>query len=359
MTDYFKWGNFFYDTFGAPWHDKDDKINKILRGMTVTDAIDATGMSKIQVVLADDVSKVWTPEGFIEVPALKQSLWLTNVPWTDNGVQDLNRKVEWYTPIQNAAYGEVLNPLCKSYQVSSAFHCGPLGETVVFQFEMPEFLVAGLEQERHQCFLTIAENRHNGKKFFFVTSVRVVCQNTFNQAVNRGVRSLPNSSSPELMIAFQVALEEHRISQVVALNNFFTTKATKEDVIAVANALFPMPKLGKVVDKVQKAEDSGYDMANPTPANLHLKDKTKLAQENYQRHLARQEKHMMEFFTRFDRFNDEFPYAGHTKYALFQAGTEHMGKTEHFHSPNDVREYNLLFGTQNEALERAWAVLSK
>lgn len=359
MAHYFKQGSFYSGTYGDSWHGQEDFDNPIGKGATVTEAIAANGLGDIEVVFAQNVANVPVNGGIKQVTTGKPSLWMTGVKWTDDGLQTLDRVVDWYQPIQNSEYAKTLDVLTKKYQLGSAFHCGSLGETVIFQFEMPEFYVQGLEEEGHKAFMTIAENRHNGVKWFGTTLVRIVCQNTFNLAVGKGLRNLPNSANSDMMLAFEVALEQHRISQLDALNFLFTVKAEDTDVSAVANALFPMPKRPKVLDKVDNAVAVGYDMSQDDSVTVHVADKAKLAQANLDRAASRRVAHLNEFFTRHRRLNDESPHMAGTKYALWQAATEHMNHTDLWRTPKDGQNYNLLFGEQGKALQAAWAVLTK
>jgi len=359
MTDYFQGGSFYYNTYGKTWHGKDNVDKPITDGMLVTEALALEGLDQIQVVFGDDVTEVPTPFGVVRVPNEKKSLWLVNVPWTPDGIQTLDRKVAWYQPIQNLEYGEILNPLTKDYQISSVLHCGANGENVIFQFEMGDYYVADQESERHQSFLVIAENRTTGKKHFGTTNIRVVCQNTFNASLSGGLRSMPNSKQPGLMLDFQVRFEQHRINHIKMLNRLFVKPISTASVSGVAEMLFPAPKLAGIVGRVEQAVQYGYDVNQGDATSVYINDKRKLAEDNYRRALNRQTDHLNEFFMRYERFNDEYPQAAGTRYAVWQAATEHISHTELYRSPDDVQQYNLLFGQQAKTLENVWAFINK
>ena len=362
--DAFKAGSFYLETYGRTWHKKEDANNPITKGMSVKDAMALENLQDIEVVLADTITKV--PVGndqFIELPGgKKKQLMLINVPWTDNGIQDLNRQVDWYQPIQNRDYAEILNPLADTYQVSSVFHCGTRGESFIVQFEVDPFYVQDMEEEMHRAFLTVAVNRSTGKKYFGFTIVRVVCVNTFNWAINRGLRSMPNSGDPKLLLDFEVQLEQHRMQHIGALNDLFTKKVERADVTEVANALFPAPKVPKIISNyVQRAETQGFDMTQKVEAVQYVGTKAKSEAARYERDMARRDKHLNGFFEQVDRYNDLFAgtQAAGTAYSLWQAATDHMNHTDLWKSDVATQNYNLIFGDQGKALNRAWAVLTK
>lgn len=355
MTAYFKVGS-FREAEGKSWHGLENLERPIPAGATVLDAMQIEGIDRIEVVgvASEDRVPVGNDQYVTVKNSDKQRLYMINCPWTDNGVQSLDREITWYQPVQNRDYARILEPLTEKYGVMGVLHVGKRGEIVIVQFDMGEFEVAGNANEAHKSKLLFAENRHNGSKYFGYTNTRVVCQNTFNAAINGGVRSMPNGKDVEMTLGFEVAVEEYRINQLIQLNNLFTKKIKKEAVTELAAQLFPSPQPTKWMTRIQEVGASGFDVS----AQKGAVSKAENDREAYERALVRQERHMTEFFGRYERFNDEQPYAADTAYALFQSATEHFNHSELYRGGTDQRQGNILFGQDAQTLQNAWAFVN-
>jgi hypothetical protein len=361
MTDYFKAGATNYEQDGLSWHKKEGVNPSILREHNVSQAMELCGIQGIEVVKAPIYMEL--PDGQ-KLQSKKFGLVLQNVPWTENGIQDLERQVSWYEPINNARYGEILDPLAETYEVGSVLHCGRLGEVLVVQFRLPDFMVDDRERELHQTFLTIGDNRATGKQTYNVGTIRVVCKNTYDASIS-GVRSMPNGQDAEMMLVFRTSLEQQAIKTrqkfIGDMNKLFTKPVNSEDVTKVANVLFPMPKRPGFLEMTEQARNEGYDFTAENEVAQFASEKERKVLRDYQAGMDRQEQYLNAFFTAHTRFNDEQPYAANTGYSVWNAATEVQradseiyGRTE-----QDVATFNLLFGNRQKALSEVYSLLTK
>jgi hypothetical protein len=363
MPAYFQTGTFPIGF--SSWHKAEDRldIERIEDGDNVTDAMRKGRMLEIETVLCPTVVEVPFAGGIMRVESDKKQLALAGVPWTNNGVQLLNREVTWYEPIQNAEYARILDPLVDTYKVVGTMMVGSLGQIVIVQMEMPDFYVGDNLNEGHTVYLTVAEDRKTGKKHYGTSITRVVCQNTYFMAVGGGLRSLPNCKDANLMLEFRTQIEQAMITrreqELARLNALFTTRATKLDETEVAAAMFPTPSRPKIMDIVDEARVRGVDMESDSPAVQAMSRKEQTSKYQYERDMARQEARMKAFFGLIGQFNDEHPYAAHTKYGIMQAATGFWNHYDGFRSDEATAMYNLFFGDRQRAMQNAFAVLEK
>jgi len=196
----FKLGT-FYNRQSTRW--TGDIKYTIRDGSTVTEAMDDSGIGSIGLAFAEDLCRV--PDGlggFRETVADKRSLWLNRVPWADSGLQDLDRKVEWYNGLSNREYADTLDQLTEQYQLDSVIHAGKRGEFIIFQFKMPNFDIERDPNGGHSALLTIAENRHNGSKYFGTTITRLFCVNQFNN-LGRDMKAMPSGQDAAFVLDFK------------------------------------------------------------------------------------------------------------------------------------------------------------
>lgn len=363
MTAYFKTGSFNVGKYGLSWHKEEKGIPAIVDGDTVTDAMAKAKMLEVTPVNAPVYFE--NPLNGKKIKAGKDQLVLTGVPWNKNGIQNLDRQVSWYNGISNKQYAELLDPLSQTWPVAGVLHAGPLGQVMAIQLELDPFDVAGMELEKHTTFLLVAEDRKSGHKHFHITTIRVVCQNTYNASV-AGVKSLPNGKDSHSMLAFRVALEQAAIDSrrkhVHELNQMFAAKVTKEEGDKLANILFPMPKRPQFLDLMEKAREVNFEDSATQDVVAFANDKEYKVVRDYNAAMDRQESYVKGFFTRLNQFNDEFSYAANTKYALWQAATDCLkpssdlfGRTE-----EDTAMYKLFFGGDRmKQLDSAYAYLTK
>jgi len=352
----FKYGAFL----NKPNYLGGENFHTIHPGETLDQVMERTGMGKIGLVFAENICRVPDGKGsVIEVTSGKPALYLNNVPWTDNGIQDLDRKVKWYNGVDNAGYTNILTRLSEQYPVESVVHAGSSGEFIIFQFSMPGFNVDRDPNGEHTVLLTIAENRHNGNKYFGTLITRIFCENQFAR-LGREMRAMPAGQDAALVLDFQVKVEESRLAQIEALNGLFKKQIRPNDKENLAEILFPTPKPRRVVADVAAARDSGVEVSldsdDPTMQQMTLKERNAL--RDYDAALVRNDAHVEEFFALAGKHEAEL---GANRYALWQAATEKMspGKSELVHSDMAQQQLNAMFGEQQKSLERAWTYVNK
>lgn len=343
------------------WHNEENrlKVQRIVPGDNVTAAMTKAKMIDIEAITCPMFVQV----GKKNIRADKDQLVLTGVPWTKNGIQLLHRQVTRYEAIQNWEYAKILDTLTDKYQVVGTIMVGQYGETLIVQLEMPAFYVQGLEDEKHQVYLTVTENRQTGKKHYGVSVTRVVCQNTYFAAVNGGLRSLPNGTGAKFILEFRTMLEqkmiETRDNELALMNHLFTKKVDDKVVSAVAAAMFPTPKRPQFLDLVDDTIAAGVDVSNKGELTQVVGDKTKQSTVNYDNALERQETRMKAFFSIVEQVKDENPAIANTAYAPFQAATYFWTHYNEFRSSEENAEYNRLFGDRYAAINAARDVLVK
>ena len=363
MTANFKTGTFLEGQEYNSWHREEDRlpIERIVVGDNVTKAMKKANMYDIKVVKANATIAVPMPDGsIVHIPSGKPQLAMTGVPWETDGIQLLNRPVDWVGIVQNSDYAEILNPLTEKYQMIGVMHVGTKGETIVIQMEMPDFYVKDHPDERTRCMFTVAENRLTGEKFYGDTFVRVVCENTYMMATGDkdGFKALPNTDKAKELLQFRTSVEEllirKREQEHKALNDMFTTPVSKTKVSEVANAMFPMPKRPAFLNLVDMANDAQYNVE----ADEYASTKERKDKQRYDAAMNRQEEYVKDFFARVDQFNDEHSYAANTQYAVLQGMTSYWNHTETMsRTPQDQKTYNLYFGKGQKAIQRGRKVL--
>jgi len=210
----------------------------------------------------------------------------------------------------------------------------------------------------------VAEDRKSGKKHYHVTTTRVVCSNTYAAAIS-GVKSMPNGQDAEMMLLFRTSLEQQAIKTrqtfIGNMNKLFTKSVTQEDVTKVANTLFPMPKRPGFLEMTETARNSGYDFEAEDDVAKFASEKERRVLRDFDAAMDRQEQYLQAFFTGYNRFNDEYTYAGNTAYALWNAATEVQRPTSDIYgrTEEDVATYNLLFGNRAKSLDSVYSMLTK
>ena len=356
MTDYFQIGTFNTDRFGISWHKKELGTEPIADSDNVTDAMSKAKMIDIQV----GKYPTYIVIGDQKIETEDKRLVMTNVPWTDNGIQDLERNVSWYEPINNSQYATILDPLTKHYPVAGVLMCGKYGEVLAVQMEMPEYEIGGQEQELHKPFLLVAENRKSGLKTYGTVHTRVVCQNTYNAAIGeKGNKSLPNSLDSYAILQFRTRIEKKAIESnrqyVDGLNYLFIKKIGNKEIDNLITELFPKPNKPQMV----KLWEDNQDILNGDAVSQTIDERGQRAANLYQNAIDRNKKYERELIENFFRFNDSHAYAGATAYALFQATTEFYNHSEYWQSEQDTHMYNLHFGDKAKQMAVAWQVLTK
>lgn len=356
MTAYFKAGSFNSGKYGLSWHKGELAFEPVVDGDNVTDAMAKAKILDVHV----GTYPTYIHVGDQVVKTDNDQLVMTNCGWMDNGIQQLNRAVSWYTPIQNAEYAEILNPLTKSYPVAGVLMCGKYGEVLAIQLELPEFTIAGRDEELHKGFLMVSEDRKLGLKIYGSVATRVVCANTYNAAISeKGNKSLPNCQDSHAMLQFRTRIEEKAIANqqqfIQNMNHLFTKKVGNKEIDNLLTELFPEPKKPQMVELWQ----DNQDVLNGDAISQTVDKRGQRALNLFENAIERKERYEKELVENFFKFNDEQPYAANTAYGLFQATTQFFNHSEEWQSDEATHNYNLLFGEKAKLMAKAQQILSK
>ena len=287
----------------------------------------------------------------------KSMLAFTNVP--NRGTILLPRLVDWYEPIQNSQYAQVLDTLTPKYQVAGVTLCGRYGQILAVQLKMDGFNIGGLEEEEHKAFLLVMENRETGEKQYGGVYTRVVCENTVNAAMNeKGDRGLPNGTDAFEILQLRTQIEEkvleNRLGYIASMNHLFKTKVQEDKMDAILNKLFVDPK---GTPKVQQMTNVASAMDIKPTDTVERKS---IRSANLQRNAVdRNARHRTAIKEAYVQVCDEFPAIAGTEYAFFQAITGHVNHSPEYKSAQDKDTLNLLFGTKADTQRNAMALLLK
>lgn len=265
-----------------------------------------------------------------------------------------------YTPMQNRQLIDHLSPLEGDFNVHGM---GILknGEVFFVLLGMPDFTVGGFDDELHKSYLFVADqkNAYGGGIIFGPTNTRVVCWNTLNLArQDESVLTIPHYEGVEDELALRTHLVElanrQRQEQIATYNRLFTQKVTNEDVDTLLEELFALPKPTRKMKLLRQAEAQGVEprkmekFANKAEGDIAAWERT------LDRNLRRRD----EVRTNFERFNDEYPYAADTKYALLNAVTEFTTHSDSFNGSGAKRFVGQFFGQQASIDRQAWEILN-
>lgn len=354
--DYFKVGTFNTGKYGLSWHKKEANTTPIVDGDNVSDAMQKAGMLDIEV----GKYPMYIHVGDAAVLSEQKQLVMTNVPWSANGIQVMDRSVSWYEPVQNRQYAEVLDGLTSHYPVAGVLMCGKYGEVMAVQLELPEYTIGGQDEELHKPFLMIAEDRKSGMKQWGSVHTRIVCANTYAAATaEKGDKSLPNCGDSYAILKFRSRIEEKAIKShqdyIAGLNHLFKTPVQSGDVNNLIAQLFPEPQKPQMV----KLWENNQDVLNGDSISETVDKRGQRANQLFQNAIERNERYSRELAQNFFQFNDEFAYAANSRYSLWQATTQFFNHSQEWQSDQDVHAYNVLFGDKAKQMNLAWAILTK
>lgn len=337
---------------------RDEQINQ---GELPSELLSRTGFDKVSVYLAERGRSIPTinPKTGKEtrVKVGKDDgydMYLTNLPY-GNGVQDMKRTVSsWYNPISDMDYARALDTLGEKYQLRLFGHGGSRGQWIVWQFRVPDIYVendpkGGL----HRGYLTIAEDRATGNKIFTNGFQRVFCENQFFQFLKNN-RAIVSGQYGHLFLDIEIWFETERMKTVDAMNNMFTKPISDTNVTELANILFPMPQERGNVQKARQALESGFNGSDAKMTQLN--EVIYKGERDHRAAMARQEAHMKSFFGLVDHYKEE---VGENMAALFNAATHHESHSNLYRATGDARDFSLMFGSNANNLENAWAYVTK
>jgi hypothetical protein len=368
MPDYFQTGAFASEQYGLSWHKKEKDIQErsLTEYDTVTSAMSVGKMLDIKVVKAASIFRLPQTDEYVERKG-RYELVLDNLPahWNGGTMQDLERRVSWSPTVQNSEYAEILDPLVteNGWRVIGVLHAGQLGEVMAIQLEMPEFLVGGLESERHTNWMLVSENRKTGVKHYGLCNTRVVCQNTYVYGI-KGMVKLPNAKQPKKLLHFRTkmiqAITRQRENTNTVLNRLFSRELAYQTVDDVVTRLLKPKGSSAAVALWQAGKAEGYDSSDKEFA--YVEQLGKEAQRRMELALEKSRYAKSEILTRYEQFNDEREkhVKANTAYGLWQAVTGFANHSSLHQVESDSSNFNILFGKDRARLmDDAWQAIQK
>jgi phage/plasmid-like protein (TIGR03299 family) len=198
-----------------------------------------------------------------------------------------------YVPIQNVHQFDFVDSLMEAESGAHYESAGALGkgERVFCLARIPsaDFQIAG--QDKHESYLLFT-NTHNGTESArcFITTVRVVCQNTLNQAISKDGKSalrIRHSANAESKLKEAKRLIQGTQSSIKSLNEKLDTLAnrrlTREGLMSVIDRMFKKDKgemnetgitkssekiLSKVLELYENNDNNSYPEFKDTPYNF-------------------------------------------------------------------------------------------
>lgn len=245
------------------------------------------------------------------IPTGTTQLVQTNVPTL--GTVIVPRMTSNYVPLQPGRLLDILDPLSRTIQVESVGVFGEYGEIFMVEFQLPPYFVGGLDKEEHCAYLLVGNNHRNGGIWYSGVHTRVVCQNTWHQAI-KGIPPIPHSNDASDFLQFVTQVYHKSINaqqhEFDLMERLFKTKVTPETTTKFINTVYPPVKKSNKLTIVE---------AHPDIPSGNLGDQ--LVAE-YFAQVSHTQNNRDRLRYHIEDFNDTYPYAGDTAYALFNGLTD-------------------------------------
>lgn len=258
-----------------------------------------------------------------------------------------------YEAIQNVELARLLQPLADAGWNTAGWAVLKKGQIFFVQLKVDEWEIGGQEKELHKGYLLVSNDHSQGSAFYGSVSTRVVCSNTYAMALGGGIESIPHNSGTQVELDFRTKIQEAilraQADEREALNAFFRTPVTSEDVEAGLAQIFPNPtasrkmKLAVQGEQVGLSEHGFFDLAATDYNTFNQK-------------VERQATLRQAVRTALGLFNEEHDYAANTAYALFQSVTNVTNHSSLFTGSKEKNLVSLHFGNKARINEEAWKV---
>lgn len=201
------------------------------------------------------------------------------------------------------------------------------GDNIWWVVMFPSWAVGGHPNEEHKPFFTV-RNDHMRALWAGLGRTRVVCQNTTDLAIDRkelldmGHRGDPLLNLKVNSYMLQLLVREHQRTQE-ELDHMFRARVTDDQVAEFFQAVYPQPARDNVENlerAVARVETDAFMTDDPTIIAA-LQQKAARAQYNYDLEVQRNAARMTAGWMAYHQFNDEYPYAARTAFALENAVT--------------------------------------
>jgi hypothetical protein len=248
----------------------------------------------------------------------------------------------------------ILDPLTDHWPLETVGLLGKgKGDRLLVTLRMEGSTLNGDDNERHDHYLFIADGM--GSLSVMVTTVRVVCENTWQMAFNSNQQfmSFPHVGNPKLMLEMRAQLElaalarrDEAVRQLESMMRFQLNEYQQREIIEAA---FRPPEVPTVLQMADSPEAKDL----PDHLLVRAEERVRLARYNYLNSVSRANERRESTTLLLEKFNDEYTRYGNTAYAVLNAVNEHCdwrnGKG------TQDRAEQVLFGDRAREKSRAWA----
>lgn len=257
-----------------------------------------------------------------------------------------------YEVLQNTQIADLLEPLSIEWPLTAVGALG-YGENTFFVLHAGEDEVKG---EHIQKYLLLLDDKTGGGSLkCAVVPIRTHCLNTLTMGLNTAMFSaaINHIKGAQLEADFRVKLiaqaKKAEQATMAALRRFSETPLSKDEVVSIIEAAYPMPKKPKKVglfEELNEGKLHGYEV-DVEEQQLEKLMKVTATYDYYQTRVHAFREGALELF---DRFNDEFPDTANTAWAAYNAVVE---CSDYRKGGKNVSE-SLMFGDRSREKRRAF-----
>lgn len=273
---------------------------------------------------------------------------------------------ENFPVLSNRRLAEILEPLSENWPIETVGALGD-GDTVFFTLQSSNVSIAGDECRQ---FFVLVDYKTPGKALRLLeTKVRIVCENTLMAALGAASMSItiPHQHGRfEANTAFYIDLRDQMVRAQVSSTAMFEQMAAtpiarlseqlgKPALPVVVNYVFPTPTAPP--SSLQLMRDAVKVVTTNDALNLRASTAELRYERDRQAAIARQ----TDVLSLYERFNDEYPRAAGSAWALYNAVAEYadhrVGFKENYTTA--FRGADALFGKRAGEKERALRALTE
>lgn len=254
-----------------------------------------------------------------------------------------------YEPIQHSLFADACRPIAEKYPLSMVTLAGTHRERLWFAFDLGQYPVGGLESEMIQQYMYSGNCNDGGTGIqLAVKTERLWCQNQLPTFFNKSTFSVRIRHSAEALLTTQQwvkYLEQvQRMAQAQReqFDRLFVTKIVQDQVVAMVEAAYPMPRSRMVEQYVD-----GVD----TELAQHLPTSVRERARQLESGKDRVERLRAAAYDSIDRTGQETPALRGTAYGAFNGITFE----ESWRTGRGAGE-SVLFGDRAKTCERAFEV---
>lgn len=267
---------------------------------------------------------------------------------------------EDYAIMQRLRLAEILEPLSREWPVESVGLLGQHGETIFFALQAGVTDVAG---DEIKDFFVLSDTQLPGTALRMMhTPVRTVCQNTYDAGVRAASLSfrIPHLSASfeqqtTLIVEMMARMRGVMLTSSQVFGKMAETPVTADETTKVVTYAYPDPPV-PLKARVRLQLETAFG-----PGIGDLDDATREAMRRYDAGMARAETNRTQVAQLVERFNDEYPRAARTTWAVYNGVVEFADHRVGFRERESTRERgrSALFGSRADEKARAFTALTE